>query len=62
MTHTVVTAPAFTVLDLPVGERILIGLARRRCPAGTPLERSPDGGQLDLVPGPGPAKTRPSLP
>ena len=34
MTHTVVTAPAFTVLDLPVGERILIGLARPPMPGG----------------------------
>ena len=28
MTHTAATAPAFTVLDLPAGERNLIGLAR----------------------------------
>ena len=28
MAHTAVTAPAFTVLDLPSGERNLIGLAR----------------------------------
>ena len=28
MAHTAVTAPAFTVLDLPGGERNLIGLAR----------------------------------
>ena len=28
MTHTAVTAPAFTVLDIPGGERNLIGLAR----------------------------------
>ena len=28
MAHTAVTAPAFTVLDLPAGERNLIGLAR----------------------------------
>src|SRR5208282_2396697 len=28
MVHTAVTAPAFTVLDLPAGERDLIGLAR----------------------------------
>ena len=28
MTQTAATAPAFTVLDLPGGERNLIGLAR----------------------------------
>ena len=28
MAHTAVTGPAFTVLDLPAGERNLIGLAR----------------------------------
>src|SRR5207253_11355166 len=28
MVHTVVTAPAFTVLDLAAGERNLLGLAR----------------------------------
>jgi hypothetical protein len=28
MAHTAVIAPAFTVLDLPGGERNLIGLAR----------------------------------
>src|ERR1700741_4761586 len=28
MAHTIVTSPAFTVLDLPSGERNLIGLAR----------------------------------
>ena len=28
MARTAVTAPAFTVLDLPAGERNLIGLAR----------------------------------
>jgi hypothetical protein len=28
MAHTAVTAPALTVLDLPAGERNLIGLAR----------------------------------
>src|ERR1019366_2559514 len=28
MAHTAVTAPAFTVTDLPAGERNLIGLAR----------------------------------
>lgn len=28
MAHTAVTAPAFTVADLPVGDRSLIGLAR----------------------------------
>ena len=28
MVHPAVTAPAFTVLDLPAGERNLIGLAR----------------------------------
>ena len=28
MAPTAVTAPAFTVLDLPAGERNLIGLAR----------------------------------
>ena len=35
MAHTAVTAPALTVLDLPAGERNLIGLARVSADART---------------------------
>ena len=36
MAHTAVTAPAFTVLDLPSGERNLIGHARVSTTPRTP--------------------------